>query len=164
MNDQLIDFNSIVGVAQVQASGNGLPYLAMIVVAVVVLFVLASLIVVARRFLSRPELHGMGREEIGRRWDEIERIGAGSVMGGKMAIVEADKLLDTALKSMAIPGETLGERLKFAGYRYPELKKVWFAHRLRNQLVHETSFELSHAQAKKALADYRHALKTINVL
>ncbi len=81
-----------------------------------------------------------------------------------MAIVEADKLLDSSLKSMTIPGETLGERLKFASYKYPELRKVWFAHKLRNQLVHEASFEISVGQAKSALHEYKKALKVLHVL
>jgi hypothetical protein len=137
MNDQLLDFSQVA--AAPAAAINGFPYLVLMIIGIVLLFLVIAMIMVVRRFLSRPELHGMSREELRKRWEEIEKIGSGSVMGGKMAIVEADKLLDGALKSMMIPGDTMGERLKFACYRFPELKKVWYAHKLRNQLVHETS-------------------------
>jgi hypothetical protein len=65
---------------------------------------------------------------------------------------------------MMLPGETLGERLKSAAYKYPNIRQVWGAHRLRNQLVHDSAFELSLRQAKGALRDYQAALKTLNVM
>jgi hypothetical protein len=134
---------------------------------VVVLFILILLIVVLivlRRFLTRPELHGLTRDDVARRWQEIERTAQSGTMGAKMAIMEADKLLDGVLKSMSVPGETLGERLKFAGYKYPELRHVWYAHKLRNQIVHETSFEIGPRDAKSALQAFQKALKTLHVL
>ncbi|HWR00151.1 MAG TPA: hypothetical protein VN397_04895 [Candidatus Methylomirabilis sp.] len=145
----------------------GTPYvssLAFAVVGIIVLLLIIAMVIVLRRYLAHPELHGMSREEIRVRWEEIEKIAGTGVIGAKMAIVEADKLLDGSLKSMAIPGETMGERLKFAGYKYPELRNVWFAHKLRNQLVHESTFEITQSQAKAALHEYKKALKVIHVL
>ena len=54
-----------------------------------------------------------------------------------LALIEADKLLDFFLKARHFAGNTLGERLKVAGYRFPELRKVWPAHKMRNRIVHE---------------------------
>lgn len=160
MNDTIFDYGS----APVAASGSGASYAAIIVVGAVVLVLLVAMLIVLRRALSRPSLHGLSAEEIKARWTEIEQVSNSSLMGAKMGIVEADKLLDGALKSLGMAGETMGERLKFAGYRYPELKHVWFAHRLRNQIVHETTFELPLSQAKSAMREYKKALKTIHVL
>src|SRR5688572_30995936 len=81
------------------------------------------------RFLRRlfaPKLQGMDRGAIKARWDEIERMAAaGGEMNLKMAVMEADKLLDHALKAMAIPGMTLGDRLKFAAYKFRKIRNVW---------------------------------------
>ena len=121
-------------------------------------------IALIRRMLNRPELHGLTREKIQEKWTEIEKISDTGLMGKKMAIVEADKLLDGALKSMMMPGDTMAERLKVASYKYPELKKVWFAHKLRNQIVHEPTFEISDRQGKSAIIEYRKALRVIHVL
>jgi len=85
-------------------------------------------------------------------------------MGAKLALLEADNLLDSGLKSIMMPGETLGERLKVAGYKYPNLKNVWWAHKLRNQLAHESSFQISQRQARQALDEFERALKTLNIL
>jgi hypothetical protein len=116
------------------------------------------------RVLRRPELHGTSREQILKRWEQIEQTATQGVMGSKLAIIEADKLLDQVLRSMAMPGETLGERLKSTAYRYPNIRNVWGAHRLRNQLVHDTSFEMGTRQARHALDDFKAALRVLNVL
>jgi|RhisoiCoNPM_1038542.scaffolds.fasta_scaffold00211_3 hypothetical protein len=117
------------------------------------------------RRLFAPKLQGMDRGAIKARWDEIERMAAaGGEMNLKMAVMEADKLLDHALKAMAIPGMTLGERLKFAAYKFPKIRNVWNAHRLRNQLAHESSYYLDPSYARKAVRDFKDALRLLNVL
>ena len=86
------------------------------------------------------------------------------MMGAKIAIMEADALLDSALKSMSMPGTSMADRLRVARYKYPKLNNVWWAHKLRNQLVHESSFQLGSRQAKQALEEYERAFKTMNLL
>jgi hypothetical protein len=63
-----------------------------------------------------------------------------------------------------MPGMTLGERLKMAQYKYPKLKNVWWAHKIRNQLVHEASFQLSTRMASQALDEFEKAFKILNLL
>jgi hypothetical protein len=138
--------------------------IALVVIGVIVFIAFIVFAIIIRRILGRPELHGLTRENIRAKWGEIEKLSASSAMGSKMAIVEADKLLDGVLKSMMMHGDTLGERLKFAGYKYPELRKVWTAHRLRNQIVHESTFNVSERHARAALHDYERAMKSIGVL
>lgn len=116
------------------------------------------------RALRRPDLHGLTRERVSHLWREIEKTSDNGLMGAKLAVIEADKLLDNALKSLMMPGETMGERLKTAGYKYPNIGRVWGAHRLRNQLVHDTTFEISTRQAKEALGDFRSAMRLLNVM
>ena len=134
------------------------------IAAVVVVIVLGIAVYRFLRLLRRPELHGTSREQILKRWEQIEHTSTQGIMGAKLAIIEADKLLDQVLRSMAMPGQTLGERLKSTAYRYPNIRQVWGAHRLRNQLVHDTSFELGARQGRQALDDYKAALKVLNVM
>lgn len=116
------------------------------------------------RFLTRPEMHGMTREQMAARWAEIRKTSEQGVMGAKLAIMEADTLLDAGLKSIMMPGETLGERLKVACYKYPNLRAVWPAHKLRNSLAHEATFQISTRQARQALDEFEKALKLLNVM
>jgi hypothetical protein len=135
------------------------------VVAIALLIGLVFLVRWIKKQMSRPEMMGMSREEVTERWHEIRNVSLqNGQMGMKMALMEADKLLDSALKSMMMPGDTLGERLKVACYKYPNLREVWWAHKLRNQLVHEHDFRLSDRETRRALDEFEKALKTLNVL
>ena len=81
-----------------------------------------------------------------------------------MAIVKADKLLDKALCEMGTPGKTMGDRLKRTGTKFTELNKVWYAHKLRNQIAHEYNFEADYNQARHALNTYKQALKDLGAI
>lgn len=115
-------------------------------------------------FLSR-KFDASDRQSMRRRWDEVESAAETSgEMSRKIAVIEADKLLDAALKALAMPGMSLGERLKFAQYKYPQLRDVWFAHKIRNQLAHEASFHLDSGLAKSALRAYKRALERLGAI
>ncbi|MBU1033266.1 hypothetical protein KJ937_05065 [Patescibacteria group bacterium] len=132
--------------------------------ALAILFAVAFAVYKIKRLFTRPEMYGMTREQVQERWLIIRKTSQDGVMGAKLAVMEADNLLDSALKSMTMPGSTLGERLKVACYKYPKLRSVWWAHKLRNQLVHESSFNLGKRQANKALDEFERALKILNLL
>ncbi len=144
-------------------TGSASSFLPIIAAAVVVILFIAAISVVRSRW-QRPELANFTPEEIRARWEEIMKTSQQGQMGTKLALIEADKLLDNVLKSMMIPGETLGERLKMAAYKYPNITKIWPAHKLRNQLVHDTSFELRSSEAKRALSDFHDAFRTLRIL
>ncbi len=135
----------------------------LLVCLVIVLLIVA--IIWLKKKLTSPELYGMTREQVAKRWKQVmDTSKMNGDMGLKLSIIEADKLLDAALKSLVMPGETLGERLKVACYKYPKLKNVWWAHKLRNNIVHDHSFRLNSGQAKKALNEFEKALKELKIL
>ena len=135
----------------------------LLVCLVIVLLIVA--VIWLKKKLTSPELYGMTREQVAKRWKQVmDTSKMNGDMGLKLSIIEADKLLDAALKSLVMPGETLGERLKVACYKYPKLKNVWWAHKLRNNIVHDHSFRLNSGQAKKALNEFEKALKELKVL
>ena len=135
-----------------------------IVLAIVVVIAVIYAVWKFVRFVTRPETHGLTREQVAERWKTVRQTAAQGQMGAKLAVMEADTLLDSALKSILMPGTTLGERLKMACYKYPKLKNVWWAHKIRNQLVHEASFQLSARMASQALDEYENAFKILNLL
>ena len=132
---------------------------------VIVAFIAGAVIVAGfLRKLNRPEMEGMTPQKVKQLWSQIEQSAKQGKMGEKIAIIEADKLVDNVLKSMLIPGETMGERLKAAGYKYRNIRDVWPAHRIRNRLVHETDYELRGGDTKLTLEDFRRALQVLNVM
>lgn len=134
----------------------------LVVLGVVILF--AFLLLVVMRWRSTPEMIGLTPERVREQWQGIVKTSDQGIMGAKISIMEADKLLDHVMKSMMIPGETMGERLKAGQYKYPDLRNVWPAHKLRNQLVHDAAFEITTGAAKRALRDFEAALRTLKVL
>lgn len=102
---------------------------------------------------------------IAEKWKEIEKLmAADSVLSWKLAVIEADKLMDSALKRAFMRGANMGERLRFAASRHPKIRKVWEAHILRNDLVHEHDSEISKRDAEKALDLFKDGLKQLKAL
>jgi hypothetical protein len=81
-----------------------------------------------------------------------------------LAIVDADKLLDEALKKRHFRGKTMGERLVSAQRMISDNDAVWYAHKLRNRLVHEPNVRLKKKEAQTALAGFRQGLKDLGAL
>jgi hypothetical protein len=84
--------------------------------------------------------------------------------GMVLAVIDADKLLDEALKKRHFKGKTMGERLVSAQRTLTNNDSVWFAHKLRNRLVHEPNVRLKKTDAQNALAGFRQALKDLGAL
>ncbi len=82
----------------------------------------------------------------------------------QVAVLEADKLLDKALKDRKMPGETMGERLKSAKNIWKNTDAVWAAHKLRNRLAHESDVQLSYRQAAQALIAFKQALRDLGAI
>ncbi len=140
------------------------PYILYAALVVVVLILFIWFILWLKKRFMRPEMLGLTREQVAERWAQIRETSKQGLMGAKLALLEADNLLDSGLKSMMMPGTNLGERLKVACYKYPKLRDVWWAHKLRNQLAHEATFQISQRQAEQAMNEFEKALKTINIL
>lgn len=78
-----------------------------------------------------------------------------------LAVINADKLLDEALKRRRFKGKTMGERMVSAQRELSDNDGVWYAHKLRNRLVHEADVKLREPDVKKALVGIRQALKDL---
>ncbi|MCD8561623.1 hypothetical protein LRY29_00935 [Candidatus Saccharibacteria bacterium] len=59
-----------------------------------------------------------------------------------VCVMEADKLLDMALRERGVSGKTMGERMKQYQGKWSNGNGVWAAHKLRNKLAHETTSRL----------------------
>jgi len=74
----------------------------------------------------------------------------------KLAIIEADSMLENLMEQLGFRGETLGDRLKLANQEnFPNLTIAWEVHTIRNRIAHEgLAFELSQHEAKRVIALY----------
>lgn len=81
-----------------------------------------------------------------------------------VCLMEADKLLDHALKQRGFKGETMGERMKTAQPAWRDANIVWKAHKLRNQVAHEQNVQLRYDQTRGALACFKQGLKDLGAI
>lgn len=115
--------------------------------------------------LGRGRRQPLNRAYYEERIRTIEAQANGSDINGlHMAVLNADKLFDNALKEGGYKGDTMGERLKRADKSLKNANAVWAAHKLRNRIAHEDKVNVSKGQALKAVAIFRAALKDLGAL
>jgi hypothetical protein len=133
----------------------GLGTIIIIIVAAVVLLVLFSLI-------NKVTPRGIDKPYFQNEWNDVLAM-AKDPKTRPMSIIQADKLLDEALKCCGYRGDTMGERLVAAKNSLKSRDYVWAAHKLRNKLVHEKFNEPSEKEVKHALDGYRRAFSDLRV-
>lgn len=106
------------------------------------------------------------KKEINKNWQAVlDKLDKGDESSCKMAVVEADKILDDILKRIGYQGGDMGERLKqLTPAQLANLNDIWEAHKIRNRIVHESGFRLSQEQAQKAIKAYERGLKDLEAL
>ena len=82
----------------------------------------------------------------------------------QITILNADSLLDKALKEKGIQGETMGERMKQMQKSWSNANNVWSAHKLRNQIAHESEVKINYDNARRALGSFKQALKDLGAI
>ncbi|OGN04434.1 MAG: hypothetical protein A2831_01040 [Candidatus Yanofskybacteria bacterium RIFCSPHIGHO2_01_FULL_44_17] len=100
------------------------------------------------------------------RWQEIRRhVDSFVDAEWKLAIVEADKFVDDILKTAGFAGESMGERLMMIKPdQIANIQYLWDAHKIRNLLVHDANFRLTHQQALFAINAFESVLKELGAL
>lgn len=126
-----------------------------------IIFGILILILVSR--FGRRIIQPLNRNYYEKRWSELlSRVKTPE--GIALAVIDADKLLDEALKRKGYKGKTMGERLVAAQRALSNNDNVWYAHKLRNRLVHEPDVRLRKNDAKNALAGIKQALHDLGAL
>lgn len=109
--------------------------------------------------------HQLDQEKFRSQWLRIETsLKKDEESSFHLSVLNADKLLDSALKESGYKGTTMGERLKGAGQRFSNRNAVWMAHKLRNQIAHEPDVKVNYLAARRALASFKQALKDIGAI
>lgn len=114
-------------------------------------------------FVARRPRKDLNREYFQAKWKELQK-GLSKAETWPMAVIQADNLLDEALKRRRFKGKTMGERLVAAQKSISDNDAAWFAHKLRNRLVHEVDVKLTQKEVQKALMGLRQALRDLGAL
>lgn len=97
--------------------------------------------------------------------DVMDHIASENPNDWKLAIIEADIILDQTLKNAGYAGNTLGERLKSINpSSLKSLDAAWQAHRVRNQIAHEgADFVLTRRIAEETIKQYKMVFTELGV-
>lgn len=130
--------------------------------------VAAAIIIAVVLFLIihfSPQTGRVDKQKYQSRWLEIENsLKPGDSNSQQMAILNADKLLDQALRETGSRGQTMGERMKSRQNAWSNANAVWAAHKLRNRIAHDEQVEISDDMVRRALASFKLALKDLGVM
>ncbi len=132
-------------------------------ISMIALGVVALLVASLGGFLARRRFRKLDVARFSSRWSEVQGL-CGKEGTWPLAVINADKLLDDALKQSHFKGKTMGERLVSAQRALSDNDGVWFGHKLRNKLVHEDYSKLKKKDVLKALAGFRQALRDLGAL
>ena len=83
----------------------------------------------------------------------------------RIAIIEADSLVDSFLRHIGYEGEHMADRLsRISAQGVKSLNPLWDAHRLRNMLVHTHGATVSAQETRKALKAFEDFLKEMEAM
>lgn len=107
-----------------------------------------------------------GTGNLSNRWKNIiRRLETASEEEYKLAVIEADTMLDASLKRIGFTGETLADRLgKVNVAIVPNLPEVREANRIRNNIVHDPSYRLTLSEAKRIIEIYQVTFQNLDLI
>ncbi len=96
-----------------------------------------------------------------KQWSKIEsRLQSGSVSEYKVAILEADNIIEKVLADTGHTGEDMAQKIEQLRMTQPDDAELLDGvHQIRNRIVFEQDFHLDFEQTEKALAVYKEYLK-----
>ena len=124
----------------------------------------AVLLLIAVWFFFKRRPRKLNIKRFGENWKSVQGLCRNPETWPK-ALIDADELLDKALKLRRMKGKTMGERLVSAQRSFSDNDSVWFAHKLRKQIEDEKNpVKLDQNDVMEALVGIRKALKDLGAL
>ncbi len=111
-------------------------------------------------FAARP----YGAKKAYKQWSKIKsRLEKGSEQEYKLAVIEAESLIDDVLAKNGYKGDSITEKLsQLNSTLLPNIDQVSEAHKIRNNIVHDPDYKLAPDTAKRTLAVYEKALQDLD--
>lgn len=101
-------------------------------------------------------------EDVNPKWQKVlEHLASENAADWKLAILEADIMLEEMLEKMGYPGQTISEKLKMVEKSdFDTLDMAWEAHKVRNSIAHEGSdFILSKDEADRVITMFERVFR-----
>ena len=110
-------------------------------------------------------LSSQEEEAVRSSWQKVEELlSLGKPSQLKQGVIESDKITDSVLRKLCY-GSSMGERLKSARELFDRdvYNGLWEAHKVRNSLVHESSYDPPYYVCKEAIQKFKSALLALRI-
>jgi hypothetical protein len=101
------------------------------------------------------------------RWERlVEEAASDNEQRWRLAILEADIMLNELLDTLGYRGETMADKMKQADRStFRSIDAAWDAHRVRNQIAHEGSgFLLNEREVRRVMGEYEQVFREFNII
>ena len=101
------------------------------------------------------------------RWQEVQaHLNSSNPNDWKLAIIEADVMLERMLEEAGYAGNTIADRLRSVSNRsFTTIDDAWQAHRVRNQIAHGgADFVLTQKIARETLIQYQRVFQEFGII
>lgn len=84
----------------------------------------------------------------------------------RLAVIEADIMLDELLEKLQLPGDTMGDKLKAVEKSdFNTIDNAWEAHKFRNMIAHEgQNFLVNQREIRRIIALYESVFKEFSII
>ena len=120
-------------------------------------------IVIGIIFLKKKKVKVLDRKYFKKEWNKKQKKCSNKKLWYE-ALIDADNLLDEALKKKKTKGKTRGERIVTAQRIFTANDSIWYSHKLANRIRDEELTKVNKKETLKALSAFRLALQDIGAL
>ena len=119
-----------------------------------------------RTIMKGIDMPAGSKGKMTRRWLKImKRLESGEDSQYKAAVLEAHAFVDEILKGIGYKGKNMAERLEqIKPGQFDNVDDLWKAHKIRNQIIKESSFQVDLNLAKEIIEIYENLLKSLEFI
>jgi hypothetical protein len=142
-------------------------YLAILLINIVLLLILRNVPENLRVGLKGMDMPVVSKSKMQKRWSKITNyLASGNVSQYKVAVIEADAIVDEILGGIGYKGANMMEKLEQVGEAHLDdhLEALKEAHQVRNRIVHEADFAVDQRLAKATVGVYENFLRYLEFL
>ena len=158
-----------------QFTGNLLLLEIIFIIVSIVLVIMISYFIYATPWIKYRFLYDLmefmtarpyGAKKVKGSWQRIvERLETNDEAEYKLALIEADEMLNIILNKMGYAGISLGERLKqLTNATLPNIEEIKRAHQIRNNIIQDPDYQINLETTKEILTIYEQAFRELDVI
>ncbi|KKQ52196.1 MAG: hypothetical protein US70_C0010G0001 [Parcubacteria group bacterium GW2011_GWD2_38_11] len=142
-------------------------YLVVLFIDIVLMLILRDVPQHLRVGIKGMDLPLASKGKMQKRWDKVKsRLKDESPSQYKVAIIEADAIVDEILAGIGYKGANMTEKLEQVGVNHLDdhLESLKGAHQIRNQIIHQADFAIDQRMAVAVIGVYENFLKYLEFL